>query len=867
MTAAEQFGISLKEAESAWRRAAADTDAALAAGEPAPSLVDEIRHGLVVSSLLSMAENVPAHLVERLVAAGLWSAPRGVAHADRLSSPEGRAGLLNRLLPHLDPAERPAVAARILDGLAGSVGSYRADQYTAMAAHLAPDELDRVIAAARTVDPPDHRARALAGVAPCLPEPRRAEVVAEAFASALLARYPSQRADALAAVAPHLSPAQLASARAAAGAVEEGEHRVSALAGVAAYLPEPDRTAVLSGALATADALGDAGARARALSSLGPFALDEALDAATATASATALDRLVPHLREDQVEVAFAATLALDWTDRAFVLRRLAPRLSPGQLDRALAAAGDITSPRSRFDLYCTLAPSLPPQRVARLLEAAGELRGDHDRRDAWSGLAPYAPEPAGRDALTRALAVTTAIHSRIHHAHAVAALAPYLPEERRSAAVRRLLGGDASGDRFRAAAAATLAAAFAEPGTWADALVALIPHLPPDLRAGTAADALREGRHRPDVMIRLLPHLAADLRPAAVGKALARALHAAQEEYGSAESLLLLAPHLTAGQLRSTVDAAAAIRTERVRTEVLAGLAPHLPGELLLATAATAGRVRSASLRANALTALAPHLPAGARAAALEQALAAARGDRSEVDLLAGIAAHLPPGQRPAVAARATELALALAAPDSRAKALAKAVRHLPPDQREATIAAVLSEDGPRPPSVLLAALAPYLPAELQRQAVAAVAAIRHPETRAQRFVELVRRLPDELLPDAAAAAGADPSRFWRAELLARLADRLTPELLAAALPAVGRGHFPARAFAERAQALVDADPSPERVRLAVEVLRRALPEHRTYGSLAAVGALAGTIVRVGGPGAAQGVLDAIDEVQARWP
>jgi hypothetical protein len=38
-------------------------------------------------------------------------------------------------------------------------------------------------------------------------------------------------------------------------------------------------------------------------------------------------------------------------------------------------------------------------------------------------------------------------------------------------------------------------------------------------------------------------------------------------------------------------------------------------------------------------------------------------------------------------------------------------------------------------------------------------------------------------------------------------------------------------------------------------------------YGPLAAIGALATTIARVGGAGAALGVLDAIDEVHARWP
>lgn len=859
--------IHLEETESARRRAAARTDASLAAGEPASSLIDEIRYGLIVSSLQSMIDAVPPHLVEGLVVAGLWPLQRGIAHADRLSFAEGRAGLLNRLLPYVDPAGRAAVAGRILAGLAGSVGSHRADQYTAMAAHLTPDELGPVIAAARAIDLPNHRARALAGAASRLPEPRRAEVVAEAFAAAPLARHPWQRADALAAVAPHLSTAQLTSARAAADAIEEDEHRISALACIAAHLPGPDRTALQSEAFAATDALGDIRARARAMSALAPYALGQALDVAVAAAEANALSRLIPHLREDQIETAFAACLTLGWNDCEVVLRRLVPRLSPAQLDRAMTAADAIDSPSSRYNLYCTLAPGLPPQRVAGLLQAADALRDDHGRRDAWTRLAPYAPEPARRDALIRALATTTAIHSHLRHAHAVAALAPYLSEERRTAAVQQVWVGAVPGDGFRAAATAALAAAFAEPGYWADALITLIPHLRPDLRAETAADALRVGRYRPDLVIRLLPHLTTDRRTTAIGRALTRALHTAAEEYSSAESLIILVPHLTAAQLRSTLDAAAAIRTERVRTEVLTGLAPHLPDELLPVAVAAADRVQSASLRAKALTALAPHLPAAERTAALERALAAARGDHTEVEILAMIAPHLPPEQRAAVASRATGLALSVIGLCSRANALTEAVRYLPPERQQATIAAVLAEHTPRDSPTLLTALAPYLPADLQRRAITAVAGLRSPETQAQLFTDLVRHLPDELLPDAVAAAIHNPSKFWRSELLARLAAQLTPELLAAALPTVDRGHFPARAFAERAQALVDAEPTPERVRLAIEVLRHALPQHRAHGPLAAIAALASTIVRVGGPNAAHGVLDAINDVQTQWP
>ncbi|MFD0206086.1 MULTISPECIES: hypothetical protein [Saccharothrix] len=63
----------LADISALWAHLAHRTDEALAAGRPAPTLVDEARCALAASSITSLTANIPADLVVALVKAGMWT--------------------------------------------------------------------------------------------------------------------------------------------------------------------------------------------------------------------------------------------------------------------------------------------------------------------------------------------------------------------------------------------------------------------------------------------------------------------------------------------------------------------------------------------------------------------------------------------------------------------------------------------------------------------------------------------------------------------------------------------------------------------------------------------------------------------------
>jgi hypothetical protein len=252
------------------------------------------------------------------------------------------------------------------------------------------------------------RARALAGLAPYLPDDQRGPVLVQALEAVTSIDDPYFRAEALAGLAPHLPDDQrgtvLAQALEAATAIDRTDSRVDALVGLARYLPAD----LLAQALEAATAIDNSYRRAEALAGLVPHLPDDqrgtvlaqALETVTTASayfdSADRLDALVglaPHLPDDQrgtvlaqaLEAATAGRFSpVDWTK---VLAGLAPLLSDDQRGTVLAQALDAATTsawnsNSLVDALVGLAPHLSVDQLAQALEAATAITGKHRMRD-----------------------------------------------------------------------------------------------------------------------------------------------------------------------------------------------------------------------------------------------------------------------------------------------------------------------------------------------------------------------------------------------------------------------------------------------------------------------------------------------------
>jgi hypothetical protein len=149
----------------------------------------------------------------------------------------------------------------------GQYASSRA--LAALAPHLPEPLLGEALETARAIKWGADRSRALAAIAPNLPEPQRMQALAEAL-KALGSRYSRYAwSRALKALAPHLPEPLLGEALETARAIKFGANRSRALAAIAPHLPEPQRAQAFAEALGAARTIGDEGDRSSALAALG----------------------------------------------------------------------------------------------------------------------------------------------------------------------------------------------------------------------------------------------------------------------------------------------------------------------------------------------------------------------------------------------------------------------------------------------------------------------------------------------------------------------------------------------------------------------------------------------------------------------
>jgi hypothetical protein len=556
--------------------------------------------------------------------------------AESLAEPAARAHALADLAPRLAGAARARAQSQALGAAREApLGDARALAYSAVVpvldAPLRTEAATEALASAsHKVGSPAARQQALIAIAPFLPEQERGTAlrVARSF------RDWQARVAAASALAPQLPESLLTDAVERARKARTKQKRVEWLAELANR----------SSGQASRELRDEALAAARATRS----------DGARATALAAVAARLPQADREPVAEEALAA-VARDPFVAEDVLVQLAACLSERQLEAALALARGLEEPLQRTYALSALWPHLPPRlRRSALLSRLAAARAETYepfRIDALAELLPLLSPAARLRAAREALEAVRSLESGEFRATHFAKLAPHLPPDVLRDAIDAAQAINDQEPRTLLLVELATAGAVPPDGTFDDAIavargqhnardgLALIGELVPLLPERLLEEALAAlSADEPDdygtaeVLQALAPRLPAALLPAALDRAVAI-------EYldARAAALAALGPYLPPELLDRAVEAARAIPPgahidgrhgggRDHRADALAALAPHLPEASSVAREAltAALETRWASSRAGSLADMLPQLPSELKPEAVRAALAA---------------------------------------------------------------------------------------------------------------------------------------------------------------------------------------------------------------------------------------------------
>ncbi|NEO07811.1 MAG: hypothetical protein F6K51_20555 [Moorea sp. SIO3I8] len=611
---------------------------------PSQAIAWQCRYVLIISSLKSLAANIPATLIATLVKKKIWTPALGLTYGKQGKNPARQAEVLRELAPHLPKSLLPQALAEARNLLDDGAHSYRTTALSGLVPYLPKTLLQEALTSARSIRDDWKRVKILSGLVPYLPE-----ILSEALEAARSITCGIYRANALICLAPNLSEIILQEVLAAAQSIPHANCRAEALRELVPYLPE-----ILPEALKAAQSISYVRHRAKALRKLVPYLpeiLPEALTAARSfrdeSFQAEALTELVPYSPEILLEALTAVRNIPDESARASALSRLAPHL-PEILPEALAAVWNIQEENYRARTLYKLIPHLPQNLLLEVLEALQNIWDESARASALSRLAPHLPEillPEALEAarsipnesarasalrelasrlpeiLPEALAAARSINDDSYRVEALSRLALHLPEILPEAleAVRSIQGTESELVSARVSALSRLAPHLPEillpkaleaarsisyDPSRVSALSGLVPYLPEILpEALEAARSISYDPSRVSALSGLVPYLP-EILPEALEAA--RSITYDPSRVSALSGLVPYLPEI----LPEALEAARSIHNESDRAEALSRLAHHLSDEILLKTLATVRSIQHKGYRASSVMMPLPHLP-----------------------------------------------------------------------------------------------------------------------------------------------------------------------------------------------------------------------------------------------------------------
>ena len=358
----------LNDVERAWKAAEQENEEAIARGDVAPRIGDEIRCALVRSSFNSLSSNLPIELIVQLVKHQKWTISQGLTHSWLIPHLPERTKALVRLATELTVSD--ILRGQVLEELITSVRETKNDwDRTEMLETLASHRPEAILDAAQALS--DHqRARVLAALAPHCPD-RVLDTVQTIDSH-------EARVKVLVALVPHCPKAVLAAVH----ALNKPKDLVTVLTVLAPHCPD----AVLD----TVQKINDRAYRVEVLAALAPHrpeAVLNALQTFRPIEHGNLLIVLAPHYPD--------AVLAMqekgsEWYwNRAEVLAALAPH----RPEAVLTAVHALHDPKDRATVLAALIPLMSGQKREDLLTAAladAQTIEPRFRAEVIAALAPY---------------------------------------------------------------------------------------------------------------------------------------------------------------------------------------------------------------------------------------------------------------------------------------------------------------------------------------------------------------------------------------------------------------------------------------------------------------------------------------------
>jgi len=538
---------------------------------------------------------------------------------------------------------------------------------------------------------------------------------------------PRSRTLARVGLAPYLPDHLLSSVLGTARRIEDLYLRVWAIASMVRNLPIRDRARLVRPEFEVARAILDPAERVRAVVSVVQhFPVKERI-------------RLV----EPELEVARAI---LDPAGRAKALVSIVTFFPQGVrscvLGTELDAATQILSSYLRAQVILNVAPYLEDNLIASAFAVLATLSDPCDYARALAAMAPFLPLDRRSMMLREALERTVGIQNPFYRAQALASLIPVLPSGLLSLALdivstidRPSNRADLLGSislrlpRHQLGRALEIARTIERTPDGAQALADLTPHLPVAERIQLispilgAIRTLDDVRDRVQALAFLIPHIPLELIGEAIEIARTTTITIGDPKQEIRRGLSVSVRLRLFGP---ALDAARAIDNSYYRAQALAALAPQLPAELQPVALTVANEISEPYGRAWALAGLAPHLPETRKRELLNAALQSALVIDDQfyrAQALAGLAPHIAEESLRELVASAINAVVEIDNLSARGLAQCALIRNLPRRAsgrilRQAVETAERIEDD-RDRAELLTFLAPYLTPALLRRAL----------------------------------------------------------------------------------------------------------------------------------------------------
>jgi hypothetical protein len=519
-----------------------------------------------------------------------------------------------------------------------------------------------------------------------------------------------------------------------------------------------------------------------------------------------------------------------DGTTRTELLRLLAARLAPDEIDAAFVTCESIIEEQRRAAALTSLVPHLSERlrsvALSKIVKLVATIHSEKVRAELLSSLGRYLSksnshqiiqefvaasqrmdDKAGR---VRVLASISGLLSPVELTEAlillsqvgeeydlplIEGLAPHLLPEHFShvQAIIKLIGDKHRRSRVLYAVAPYLAAQFLAGLTTstdeeyrARLLEWIAPHLstPQLAEAMGLSRAIANERLRANALGALAPHLSPEERDIVVSEAFA-AMKQAPEEWERMFILMDLAPVLSPPHLIESLTIIKAAKSEGHPMLALMELAKYISGEQLAEVIDTTNAVGMD--RATMVRGMGPRLSAEQLAAELGE-VRSIEGDEDRAKFLIALAPYLPSDQFGEALGAAGDIAEI----KHRAEVLVSFAPRLSSEQLSTVLLMAKSIKDVSERKTVLGAFAPFLSREQLIEALAIARVIGDRGELTEALASLARFLPQDK-QDATIAAAFEgwksvKDKELRSRILALLTPQLSPELLAEALACAQR-------------------------------------------------------------------------------